>query len=68
MRAAAPFIALVLGIAPAFGQEPRETTSKDWTLVRSVRNGQGSTIEFVVVPERRRADLAMIAACVRQEH
>ena len=37
----------------------RDTGStQDWTLVRSVSNGQGGTMDFVVVREGRRRDRA----------
>ena len=54
------FIALtsVLAAATVSSQVPGSTAPQDWALVRSVSNGQGGTMDFVVVPEPRRRDRA----------
>lgn len=43
-------------MAMASGQASATDSNQDWTLVRSVSDEQGGTIDFVVVPEQRRGD------------
>ena len=53
-----PLTILVSAIvmAMASGQASTTGSHQDWTLVRSVSNEQGGTMDFVVVPEQRRGD------------
>jgi len=54
-------ITTIVVATPVLSQVAAAST-QDWILVRSVSNEQGGTMDFVVVPERRRTDRAYYEA------
>src|SRR5512134_2346078 len=55
-------LALALPLAALGGSpsrvKPTESPSSDWKLVRSVANPLGGTVDFVLIPEKRKRDRA----------
>jgi hypothetical protein len=52
----APMLYAILLAVGSAQTSPAPSAARDWTLVRSVSNEQGGTMDFVVVPVKRQRD------------